>query len=617
MNDQETMKDSARPVRIFRGLALAALVATAVTLAVLLLCAVWCSFTSFRCGVSADYHRYSTTVWNCGHGSLYEVAPSRTYLTSHLSYSLALLGPLFRVFDHPFMLAGVQWTFLVLGGFFLALIGRREGADALVTAAVVVFYFGYSFAHKVLLCEFHGIAAFLLLVPWLCYCLQNRSHFALVPFLILLGLREDAGLYILPLLLFAGWRYSWRPAYAYAAVALLYVLLAVFVLFPMVNGISLIRARSLELGLSKKGMATHKDWLPRLQSLGWIFLPVIPFLMKRCRREVLLIPSLAIVITVCSSYAYQYSLRLHYAASVHAFLGVGLALAAGCAARRSPPDSPGFRIFAVLWLLAATGIGYYEAGFLWGSSESSFVAYRRVDQAGLHSLWVARTQIPKEGWLGTELRLSGFAGNRAALFATILSKPEMARRMDLIWSRRTELPEIFYGEIQKGRFGVRYFDDEHVVLQRGGDCAKNAAFLIARNLPTVLFNRCPGQGLNRFVPGEGLVPCWRGGRGLRRPVAEHGAITLPAGSYTARWYFQSDPPPAAQTNWGWLNLTRAAATNEIASAAIAPAASTEPRVQETPFTLTGETALECAVIGADASLRIRKVEFVGGPTAQP
>lgn len=615
MNDQESMPATSQPVRIFRGLALAALVALAAALAVLLLAGVWKIFVSIKDVKATDYVRYTAMLWNSAHGRLFEVAPGISYLRYHLSFSLLLLAPLFWLTENAFLLGFVQWLFLVGGAMVLFMVGRRANADPLVTGAIAVFYVGCSFAQTVLFYQFHGIAAYFLLLPWLYYCLQKRSHSALVPLLITLGLREEAGLYMIPLLLFAGWRYAWRPAFYYAAGVIAYVAVACLVLFPVINGDSLFHVRAVEIGLKNSGRTAHMTaWIERLKSLGWIMLPLVPFLAGRGRRAILVIPSLAIACTLLSSFAFQYKLERHYPAVVLASMAVAMVAASGQLGSKACFNSKTARAATILWLLLATGISYYRVGFLPGSRKGVDRINLARELDGEHALWVARNKIPRGVTLATEPRFSSFVAARRGLDVNLFRDDGKIPTFDFVWMNISLINQAYRDAIRDHVFSVRYADDVHVVLERGGACSANEEFLQRAQRPVALFYGCAGQADDEFVPGEGVLRHWRGGRGLRRFAVDRYHIELPAGSSIARLHFRSEAPSGTQTNWGRCILALHGTTHEIAAAEILPSPAKSFRTQDLAFRLAESGKVDISIIGADASLWLRKVEFISAPS---
>ena len=105
-----------RPDALSRGRALhraltAAAAALCAAAAAALLYSAYCAFSWGKFPLY-DYVIYTNMLWNSGHGRLFRMLVDQSYLRVHLSFTLALIGPLFRIWDHPFLPALVQWLAL-------------------------------------------------------------------------------------------------------------------------------------------------------------------------------------------------------------------------------------------------------------------------------------------------------------------------------------------------------------------------------------------------------------------------------------------------------------------------------------------------------------------------
>ncbi|MDD5708173.1 MAG: DUF2079 domain-containing protein [Kiritimatiellae bacterium] len=195
--------------------------------------------------LGTDHGRYTTMIWNCAHGAPFRYEVDRSYLATHLSFSLALIGPLFRVWDHPFLLCLVQCLLLAGGAAVLWHAGRRAGLPPLWLAALACFYVAYPMAQSVVLVEFHGVGLYLLTVPWLYAALAGpKPGHAWVPLALTLGAREDAFLVVLPMLIYFAVRTRRPMAITQTVAALAYGLAALFWIYPAINGASLFAVRS-------------------------------------------------------------------------------------------------------------------------------------------------------------------------------------------------------------------------------------------------------------------------------------------------------------------------------------------------------------------------------------
>lgn len=215
-----------------------------------------------------DYGIYTNMLWNTGHGAPFQYGDGRSYLVTHLSFSLAPYGLLYRIWDHPLVLMYVQWASFAAGAIFLCRSAIRARIPALPLAALLLFYTTYPFAQSVLLSPFHGVSQYFLLLPWLYFCASYARKWTIVPLLLLLALREDAFLNALPILLYISVRDRWRAGYVYAAASFLYGVLAIFVLYPWINGVSVFAYRKMEVSADAVAtLASAEGWLPRARPI--------------------------------------------------------------------------------------------------------------------------------------------------------------------------------------------------------------------------------------------------------------------------------------------------------------------------------------------------------------
>lgn len=471
-----------RDAGFWRRICLAAMGVVALGLAVQLLHAAYLAFTNFKSGTSGDYARYTNMIWNSAHGRLFLYGLNESYLHVHLSYTLALLGPLFRIWDHPFLLTVVQWAFMAGGAGFLLAAGSALSVPRQTMLAVILFWTGYHFTQSVVLCEFHGVSIYLLLIPALYYCLVARRGMVWLPLALILGLREEAGLMVIPLLLYVAARYRWKAGYWWAAAAAAYVAVACLVIFPWVNGLSLVARRQEAL----QSPSSDSYWSPaatgkRLVSMGWIFLPVLPFLLWRGWRAMLVIPSLAVALSMASAYGSQIKMRIHYPAVILACLAVAMLQSVREMEERRPRWIVRWGI--PLFLCVVTAVSFRVKGYVYGSRfEPWKMAYQRLNEAGVHAIRVATTQVPKEGVAYAHRELHGFLANRADLALTRPKDGIYPAGAVMMERARKLKPDVLAG-ISNGTWGVRYADERYVVLVRGGATGGNGPFLESRGSP--------------------------------------------------------------------------------------------------------------------------------------
>lgn len=425
-----------------------------------LLHAAFAAFTHFECGRHGDYARYANMLWNTAHGRPFVYGCDLSYLKLHLSFTLVLLAPLFRVFDHPALLLVLQWLFLVAGGLCLAASARRTGVPALVTAAVLVFWTAGHFTQAILLREFHGVSLYLFLIPALYASLVAGKRWVWAPFLAILGLREEAGLVVVPLLLFFAVRERWRGGYVYAGLALAYVWLACGVLYPAINGIGLLESRRMEI---QAGGGPAMSWW-RLRSLLLVALPALPFLWRGW-RALLVIPAVALLLTLASHDPTQVRLWHHYSAPVLACLGVALIEAArwnGGKGSRAPEG------LLSGWLVVVSLVYAYAFGLVRGTSpEESKRIYWHVNPEGFHALRVLRQHVPPDGRLFTARSLQPFVAHRRDIVLRGTgAKHKPFPPGAVVAARTASLPAAVVSGLTNGSWTALYQGEDFVVARR-------------------------------------------------------------------------------------------------------------------------------------------------------
>lgn len=601
--------------RLLRRTFIAAVATVAAAAALDLLYAAFCAFTWYRY-ILTDYGNYTNMIWNSGHGAWFRYLVDRSYLVYHLSFSLALLGPLFRIWDHPFLLAVVQWLILVAGaGTLLAAMHRMRMAPEM-RVALLLFFTGYVFTQQVMLSEFHGTATYFLLVPLL-YCgLVFRSRWAWIPFLLILGIREDAFLFILPMLLYFAVRERHRESYLLAGVAIAYGLLAVFVLYPAINGITLFQRRAESLGgLSALGLLDPESLARRGHALLWSLLPILP-MMVRGAAPALIFPSMALLTSLLSTFWRQQGLLNHYPAPVMVCLAVGILEAVRCSLRDGRARLDGFGRAAAL--AAITLLFHFHYGYLPGGSNHNRL-YGTVRRQGLAALRAAR-HAPREGLLLTQWRYAGLCANRAGLHVWDKYKGELDA-IDVVFDRANNIGDPFDGDLlaqlRRDEFGAHYFDGTFVILVRHGGTESNARLLTwwDHRGNQISFPRTAARGGDViYCAGAGSVRHWSGD-GSRAPVtlSYGGARSLAAGSYFAVFRYRALPPKKPLRNsWGtfsvhYLNEREALSVREIRHEGAPPGVFLTLAV---PFECDGARPVEVRVTGADSELFLDSALFV-------
>ncbi len=586
-----------------------------------LLAARFCAFANFKDGTSGDYARYTNMIWNCGHGKPFLYRMDQSYLAVHLSFTLALLAPLFWIVDNPFALAFLQWALLVMGGGILILTARRFKMPWHFILAVVFFWVSYHFSQSVVLCEFHGVCTYFVLIPFLYYCLVWKKNWVWIPFCLILGLREEAGLMILPLLLYFAVKERWRAGYVYAGAAVVYALAACFVLYPLINGNSLLVARSHEITPPAFGtQGSQSLWMSRLFSFIVISLPALPFLWRGW-KPLVVIPSIPVLVTLASSYSWQVNLRIHYPAVIMASLAVAMIEAA----REMTAADQRIGAFLIrkaipIYLVALSVLSFYYLGFLWGCRENNVtVVYRQIVTDGLQALSVARHHVPKEGALFTEGQLAGFVGNRA-LMGMLSEIPSDSHYPDAtVFCRKKMIPDICTRGLENGEWGVRYFDDGYVVLQRGCKSDLTRGYLTDMRLPIVRFTSTLHHASvnEEYVENAGTFRCWKGSAMKWPAVVAYGeSVKLAAGRYVARFAYKAQAGKKGGTDQrdiGAFLLFLKNTETRLAEAPIGMRAPDKLTEQDVAFEVHKETEVEPRVYGGGASLWLLNVKFLAVP----
>jgi hypothetical protein len=579
----------------------------------------WRKFTLF------DYGVYTNMIWNSGHGAPFRCLVDRSYLATHLSFTLALLGPLFRIWDHPFLLWTAQWLFLVSGTALLAAAAVRLRVPTVQAAAVAVFFAGYHYTQQVLLSEFHGVSLYLLLIPWLYHCLRFNRPMAWLPWLLVLGLREDSALLVLPMLLYFAVRERWRVGYVYAALSIGYMVLATTTLFPLLTGMSLLQRRHANLAGSALAHTPDAHCLRvRLKALFWVVLPALPFVRKGAWVPLVTFPLLALIQALGGGTERQFSLSLHYSAPVMACLAVALVESLACQTGSHAADPPtrSRPPWAVaIGLLLITIASHRAYGLLPGGRHrhAAGMGYVQPHETGLMALRAAG-HLPREGVLVCPPTLAGFCANRRDVIDWRHYDPKR-HRLDLVFTEAKYLDHEgmgFRGILEDGSFGMTFFDGTHIILQRGADPSPN-------RLVAEAFQRA-GSGApfarTSLPPTRGVsltsvsIPAlhWKGSQeGESAPMPAAHPSSLAAGDYDAIFVFTARLPEGAENvSWGTLHVRRNDTQDVLAGAEIEPvgAGPRSFRSQRVTFSLGTPTQVRATVTGRGAELWLQRVDFV-------
>lgn len=605
---------SSRPSR--ERLLAAGIYALCGAVAAALLYSAFCQWSWMRMQLN-DYGMYTNMLWNSAHGRPFRFLVDQTYLRFHPSFTLLSLAPLFLVWDHPFLLTLVHWLLGVAGSVFVGRLAARHRLSAPVVAAFMLLFLGYPYAQSVLLCEYHGVSLYFVLLPWLYYCLAFRKNLVWLPLLLVLALREDAAFTAIPLLVFFAVADRWKAGYLYALAAVLYFGLATQVLFPLLGDITLDERRSklLRLGRIVKSFS-GPGLYARALAVFWLFLPALPVLRRRGWVPVLTFASLPLLILMGSPAHYHHALRRHYPAAVFTLVVLGMIEALGRRRRRDPAPKTGPGPAFALALVALTLFAHAIHGSLpTGGDTARF--YRAPLARGLQALRAA-AHVPKDGVLMTTKDLIGFSANRRDILLWRHAKPRL-QDVDLLFFAFRDFinyPTMPLEQLlRSGQFGVTYFDNDFVVARRGTDTVLTTEVLrrLDQHPRTITFgSTLRRSGDVRYVPGMGYVTHWDGDGSRGLATLSHGSIVaLARGRYTARFVFKTRPPArAVRGTWGLFSLHVLGEQAALAQAEVAPSAADGVRTQELAFVLKRAADVEPRVTAADARLWIDRVVFV-------
>ncbi|MBA4386370.1 MAG: hypothetical protein C0404_00205 [Verrucomicrobia bacterium] len=578
----------------------------------------WCAFIS--CFPYEDYCRYYNMLWNTGHGRMFHYMVDDNYLLTHLSFTLILLSPFVVLIDHPFVLSMLQLLCISGGAAFVGVTARRHGLSMCYTLVFILFYLGYHLTQYVQLDEFHGVALYMLLVPWLYHSLSFSRRFLWIPFMLTLFLREEAGFMIVPLFAYIAARDKWRSGWWYAAIAFVYASAATVVLYkflhhysPEAYNLDSIAPRSILDGFSREFL------LYRLETWVWVLLPVLPFL-ARGALPLAAIPAVAVIVTILSGSWRQFSLLYHYPAIIMATVTVAMMEAARLQGTMTGRWKRMTEAGVPIYLFVLTLASYFLVGVLPGALAKRD-EYNYIDKSGLQALWVAQHRIPKDGVLFSQHEWCSFVGGRRNVL-TFETYDKSRHRFDVIFCKFSELQKSgFLPLLQNNEFGVSYFDrQEVVVLQRGYDASANAEVLNALKTPFILFawtraadgERAEKKGLrrNEYLQDMGVMRYWSGdGRRAFINLSSGSSVKLEPGRYKAVFLFKASAPKrVVRGTWGLFSIYDPEEDRNIVEKHIEPGPAVF-RTQEVTFELEKASTVEPRVAGADAELWLDRVSF--------
>lgn len=568
-----------------------------------------------------DYGNYVNMLWNTAHGQPFRMNVDENYLGVHLSFTLALLSVFYHVWDHAFLLALLQWLMAAGGAALVWATARRRGLAPVAAAALALFLSGYFFTQRVLLSDFHTVATYYLLFPWLCYTMAFRKRWAWLPWLLILGVREDAFLFALPAILYFAWRDRWRGGWWLAAAGVAYGVCAMTLLYPWINGASLLDHRQNMTALNSAVPWTlTQKLMERLPPLLWTALPLVA-LVRAPILPALLFPIVAYLTCALSGYPLQFRMLMHYPAPVMVCLTMGMLESFARAQRRESVPTGRLALLRPLALTLVVLGAHLHTGFLWGGGKFSR-PYHVQNPEGLSAIR-ASNRAPPEGTLVTDFRRGGIFSHRADIAMWHRWKPERFSR-ELVYSPLAGLSAWAGGAVARefldGSYGVWDFDGVSVLLKqghRGADDEFVRALLRHRERAIAFCDTSRHAGGEVYAPGAACVRHWDGD-GSRAPVAiAYGrSVKLPAGRWEAWVRCRMEAPRRTPRKyWAKFELHPPGKEQALIAAEFDRVAS--PRgefpIQRFPFELAQDADIEPRVVAGDAELWLDRMVFVPAP----
>ncbi|MBI1870858.1 MAG: DUF2079 domain-containing protein [Chlamydiae bacterium] len=422
----------------------------------------------------SDYGKYTNVLWNCAHGHPFRELVDHTYLSTHLSFDLELLGFFFWVWDHPFLPSVLQWLGLIVGALILWRTLHVKKIQSRIIAALLFFYIANPFTQSVMLSEYHGVSLNFLLFPWLYHCLSCQKRFVWIPFILCLGIREETGMIITPMLLYFAVKNRWRLGYSLAALAFLYSVFAIFVLFPWLAGVTYIVRRGNPVDLKYYWAITAMDpFMIRGKRFIWYFMMSLVFFRKRGWIPILLFPAVGIWVTSTSSDPWIFEQKSHYPAHHIVLFTLALIEAIYVSMRQGNLMKSFNSLRYALFLILITLAWHRSKGFVYLGGCYDRI-YGNIHPKGQEILEAAQ-HIPKDGILLCDPQLAGFCANRASLIVWEQLE-ERDYHPDIIFTRFKGMkgyPEQFKEWIQNGSFGISYFEKGYLIVQKGYSLNRN------------------------------------------------------------------------------------------------------------------------------------------------
>lgn len=271
-----------------------------------------------------DLGIYDQAIWQYSRLEIpFNTIKEKLILADHFTPSLALLAPLFWLWDDVKMLLIFQAFWLAASGWPVFLLARAKRISFWLSVVVVGIYLAFFGFQHALNFDFHEVVIAAGLAPWLIYFWQKRAwkRFLLAAVLFA-GLKENLALMLVCLGMISFWRGQKKIGLLLASGALFYFLATVKLLIPLLspNGYEYLPQLPANLPQAVTALFWPKVKLETwFYALGWFsFLPLL--------APVTLLPivvDLAQHFLAGEKYAGTWGLFMHYRASLGPFLAWG------------------------------------------------------------------------------------------------------------------------------------------------------------------------------------------------------------------------------------------------------------------------------------------------------
>lgn len=167
------------------------------------------------------------------HGRVWDSLHSQHGFSGHFHPVSFLLAGFYRLWPDPFLLCLAQAAAVSAGLLLFIILMRRLVADERMYLALIGFYLVNPFLHNVLAYDFHPEVFAIPLVPGFFLLMEHdKPWLAALPAFALLALKEDMGLVLFSLGLYALAKRRWATGGLMSAIGLVWLPLALLVIIP-------------------------------------------------------------------------------------------------------------------------------------------------------------------------------------------------------------------------------------------------------------------------------------------------------------------------------------------------------------------------------------------------